>query len=104
RVSFFAFHSISLFVLLFADSHHRRTTRHGRLAKKRVSVVVNWSSLKEEDLEELEDDGWILDDVDSKQDPSSADGGEAEAEQEEDEGPEQQVASPDVAHTAQTAE
>jgi hypothetical protein len=78
-----------------------------------VSVVVNWSSLKEEDLEELEDDGWILDDVDSKQDPS-ADGGEAEAEQQQqegeeeegeegDEGPEQ-VASPDVAHTAQTAE
>lgn len=77
------------------------------LAKKRVSVVVNWSSLKEEDLEELEDDGWILDDVDSKQDSLSADGGEAEAEQqqegEEDEGPEQ-VASPDGAHPAQTAE
>ncbi|ELR25388.1 protein phosphatase 2C domain containing protein [Acanthamoeba castellanii str. Neff] len=84
------------------------------LAKKRVSVVVNWSSLKEEDLEELEDDGWILDDVDSKQDPS-ADGEEAEAEAEagevdeqqqqqqegEDEGPEQQqVASPYVAPTA----
>jgi hypothetical protein len=78
-----------------------------------VSVVVNWSSLKEEDLEELEDDGWILDDVDSKQDPS-ADGEEAEAEagevdeqqqqqqqEGEDEGPEQQqVASPYVAPTA----